>query len=471
MKKVFFLVVLWSTLGFSQEKLQAKFDKRVELMSIVFRLVGNEEYSSNYNQEYVNEINAHFQNVKNHKFISYIQSIRNQNGLGYDAVMSFAVHLQHNEKYSLVREATSTLDTRWEKVDKKKFIKLLNEFNKDSQADVFFQNHLEYYNKVAGSFNSILENFNQNWYQNYYGVSSNEKYNLILGFANGGGNYGVKVHPKNQQLIVNAIMGVWDFDKNTGEAVFSVKDHLPTLIHEYNHSFINHYLDSKQNMDLLAESGEKIYQVQKEEMNNQAYGNWITLVNESLVRASVVRYLIDTNETEQTVEKEIQTQINRGFLWTKELSDLLGEYENSRDKYPDFGSFYPRIIQFFNETAKNINQIKSDFESKRPVVLSIDQFKNNATDVNAAIKEIIITFDREMNEKRMSIHFGESGKEHFPLAGKPEFVNDNSAIKLQLDLKPETEYEFILRSGFLSKEGYPLVDYFVKFKTSKNEQL
>ena len=41
-----------------------------------------------------------------------------------------------------------------------------------------------------------------------------------------------------------------------------------------------------------------------------------------------------------------------GFVWTKELSEVLVRYESNRDKYPTFESFFPEIVAFFNEYSE-----------------------------------------------------------------------------------------------------------------------
>lgn len=97
-------ILLISILNFSQEKLTPKVDERVEIVSIVFRLAGAEEYSQNYNKKYTTDINTYFEPYKNSEIIEFIKENRNKNGLGYDAVMSMALHLSFkNGKFSQIK--------------------------------------------------------------------------------------------------------------------------------------------------------------------------------------------------------------------------------------------------------------------------------------------------------------------------------------------------------------------------------
>ena len=34
------------------------------------------------------------------------------------------------------------------------------------------------------------------------------------------------------------------------------------------------------------------------------------------------------------------------------MYECLGEYELNRDKYPTFGDFYPRIVEVFEQAAR-----------------------------------------------------------------------------------------------------------------------
>ena len=91
-------------------------------------------------------------------------------------------------------------------------------------------------------------------------------------------------------------------------------------------------------------------------MKLEGYEDWHSVINESLVRASVIRYMIDHKASDKEVQQEINKQIGKGFVWTKDLVDLLGEYETSRTEYPSFKSFYPRLYSFFDSKAKYLNR-------------------------------------------------------------------------------------------------------------------
>lgn len=466
-KKLFALgILLVSILSFSQEKLIPKVDERVEIVSIVFRLAGAEEYSRNDNKKYAADINTYFDPYKNSEIVEFIRENRNKNGLGYDAVMSMALHLSYkNGKFSIVKEKESSLEKRWRKVDVPKFVSLLNKFYKKSDFQKFFNTHAKEYEKAEKEYQErILSDFNQNWYYKFYG-HADEDYKIILGYGNGGGNYGIKSHPVKQNTIVNAVVGVSDFDKD-GNVKFDRNKFQPLLIHEFNHSFINYILDKDDNASKLEKSGTVILDLVKKEMQDQAYGNWETVVNESLVRAAVIRYMMDNKYSQSDINEEISRQERLRFLWIKDLVNLLGVYEKNRTQYPTLENFYPEIISFFNRLASKLASDIKVYNDNQPKVSFVSPEIRDRNDVDPATKEITINFNKEMTGKGVSINMGSLGEVHFPLKKFEGYVNDNKAIKILTEMKPNTEYEFILTGNkFMSKDGYPLEETVIRFKT------
>jgi hypothetical protein len=262
-----------------------------------------------------------------------------------------------------------------------------------------------------------------------------------------------------------AIMGAWSFD-STGKPVFDVKGYLPTLIHEFNHSFVN-YLTEKYKTSFGA-TGDTIYSVVGTKMRRQAYGDWPVMLSEALVRASVIRYLMGHNSDSAVAKKELADQMSLGFFWMDRLVDLLGGYESDRKKYPTLESFMPRIVDFYQVTAANIHALAAAYAKFQPHVSSIEQFRNGDSVVDPKLAVIKIYFDKPLAGKGVSINYGRGGQDHYPITKSLGYADDNSSILLQVALKPDTEYQFILTGGrFKTPDGHPLDDYEVHFKTGK----
>ncbi len=123
------------------------------------------------------------------------------------------------------------------------------------------------------------------------------------------------------------------------------------LVHEFNHSFINHLIDHPQAefVQAMEAPGLGVKNLSETVMTMQAYSDWMSIINESIVRAAVVCYLIDNGTVAEDIRNAIRSEIQQGFVWMPELVQKLKEYKAHRDKYPTFEDFYPQIIRFFTD--------------------------------------------------------------------------------------------------------------------------
>lgn len=367
MKKLPFLLLAFICLNlFSQEKLildKPKVDERVELLSIVFRLADAQEYNAKDFKFYTDKIDMHFSEFINHKLIEFVKKIRKENGVSYDAVMTMAIYLGEAPNFTpLVKFSDSIPEERWGKENAITFVKLLRSFYKDAHCDKFFKENSELYKNVSARFMPVYNHLDLKWYTQFYGKESKDKFKIINGLGNGGGNYGPSITLKSGKREVYAIMGTWSMD-STGIPKFNLNNYFPTLLHEFNHSFVNYLIE--QNLQNLQASGEKIYAVEAEGMKQQAYGDWETMVNESLVRAAVIKYMKDHQFDKNQIENEIKEQVSSKFLWINELTEELENYDKQRDKYPTLESYMPNIIKAFANYADSIEVFEKKYEEKK----------------------------------------------------------------------------------------------------------
>jgi hypothetical protein len=473
MKKTFltsvFLLTALLTIGQTNSILSPpKVDRRIELLSIVSRLAGYEEYSQDRYKPYVKDIHAHFDKYINHPLIKFAKELRDSNGIGFDAVMLMAVHLKQPPALTpLITFSKNIPEERWGLAAAKKFASLLQKFYVDANCESFFKAEENTYRLAEEKFKPVYDKLDLNWYKHYYGKMPTGKFNIIIGLGNGGGNYGPNIIFPDGKEEIYAIIGTWDTD-SLGQPHYTLEDDFPILLHEFNHSFVNCLIEK--NKTAFEKSGSFIFNdsLIKAKMESQAYGTWEAMLSEALVRASVINYLKYHEPDGKSAEKELITELDNGFFWMKELVNLLSTYENSRQHYPTLDSFMPEIILFYNKTAKDISVLKGNYYKLCPHVLSIEQFKNNARDVDPALTELKITFDKPLIGKGWSILHGDKGKNFDPVTKAIEYTNNNTAIRLNVLLKPDTEYQFVLSGlAFKTPDGYPLDTYVVNFRTLK----
>lgn len=471
MRKILALILMFSAIqSFSQDNYildKPKVDKRIELLSIVFRLAGSEEFSSKRFKLYVDRIEDHFSSYENHELIKFARKMVNKNSVGYDVVMSMAIHIDDTLD-PLVKFTDNVPDKRWGKKNAEEFVRLLKKFYNDAKCEEFFSRNSDLYRDVSKRFLPIYENLDLVWYNTFYGKKPTEKFIIVNGLANGGGNYGVSINYPNGEREVYAIMGTWRVD-STGMAEFNMGQYFPTLLHEFNHSFVNYLLENAKNK--IKESGEKIYEVIKYEMTNQAYGSWETMFNEALVRAAVIKYMKDHQFPEDEINTEINDQLNSGFLWMNELVSELEKFDKQRVTYPTLESYMTNISEGYITYANNIEGYSEQFDKKRPKVVSVIEFKNNDQHVNSETTVITVNFDKPLSGKGYSINYGEKGEKAYPEFGKIVYSEDRKSVRMEVKLASNKVYQFVLSGmAFKSEDGIALKDYEVNFKTTSKTQ-
>jgi hypothetical protein len=120
--------------------------------------------------------------------------------------------------------------------------------------------------------------------------------------------------------------------------------------------------------------------------------------------------------------------------------------------------------EYYTEPYNKVTLLKA-FQEKQPVVMRLEPFANGDTLVSPALKTMTIHFSRPMSPG-FSINYGEGGKEKYPITKMGVFSDDKMAITIDLSLLPGHEYQYVLTDrSFASVDGYPLIEYPVKFKT------
>lgn len=443
----------------------ARVDERVELLSIVARLAGYEEYVNNQFKLYADDVDKHFGKYGQHPAVQFARKIRESNQIGFDAVMAMAVHL--NPPPSLTPRVAFTdkvPDPRWGRDAAEQFARLLQQFYKDADCESFFRSHAELYRTAEQRFRSVTDKVDFDWFRRFYGEVPGGSFNLYIGLLNGSGNYGPKVvHPDGTEDRY-AIIGTSDVD-NTGLPVYG-DDSLSLIIHEYNHSFINHLVFENERQ--LSAAGEKVFRPVAEKMNLLHYDSWQIALIESLVRTGEIRYKFEHNAQPQVAYEAIMGERGLGFLWIEELSALLGTYENSRVLYPTFRSFFPVVVGYFGDLSKRIEYMAARFDELSPHVAGTSPFPNGAQDVDPNTTRLTFTFDRVLAKDGYSFNSGPGGDAHNPFGKIIGFNETGSAFTIQVKLKPDWDYSLVVTGrGFRTKDGYPLQPYTVRFRTKK----
>jgi hypothetical protein len=341
-------------------KLKVTIDPRVELMSVIFHLAGNPEYNKCRSKPYMKNLNEHFAGYRNHPVVKMAKELRKARWICYDAVMSIAVHIEDvNSCREIVpfEPRPETLDGRWRIDEAREFISYCREFVKESDFNAFLAENKSQYDTATARLQQLIDKrVNLTWFDEFFGPRDDVDFNLIISILNGPGNYGCRVKLDGRTKMYS-IIGAWRVDwLGFGYPTFS-PGVVSTIVHEFSHSYCNPLVDEC--MKDFESFGEKYFPRVEKQMKGQAYGNWQTMMRESLVRACEVRYAM-ANDGKERAEQIANYNISRGFHWTKELSELLGQYDKQRDKHQTLDAFMPEIIEFFQNYDGPPN------ESQRP---------------------------------------------------------------------------------------------------------
>jgi len=324
-------------------------DPRVELISIIYRLAGYPEYSRCLVPLYAKEVDAHFAGVREHPVVLLARKLRASRGVSYDAPMSLAVHLKDAESLELrlpLAPWPDGIDRRWRAEDIREFLTQAKDFAAQAKFKEFLAARPEFYQETTSRARKlVVEQGHLEWFGNFFGERPAAQFQLVPALVNGGNCYGPHFRSGTNGEFY-CVLGVWETDWH-GKPWFG-KPVLETVAHEFCHSYVNPHIHARSAE--FKPAGEKLFAQVKTQMQRQAYGNWQTMLHESVVRASVVRYVAAT-QSAAAAERQARREVERGFSWTPELAALLGEYESKRGEFPNFGAFMPRIVAFFNQTA------------------------------------------------------------------------------------------------------------------------
>ena len=370
-RRFLLLLSMLSAATFANAQIKVDASEMVELMAILSRTAGFREYCMDMGGQYTKDTEVWFAPYKQHPAIACMKDLRSKYNIGYDAVMPMAINLETDGKKVTMTGEKLNLGNRWQNIEIDTFLVHLNQFYADTRFHDFYTQHQSFYESVLRTYEqNVMQYFHQDWYPRFYGTEPTERFRVVIGFTNGGGNYGPSRQLPSHSKEVFAICG-YSIDEKTGKAFENGTDYAATLIHEFNHSFVNPLYDA--HSDILESVGQKLYRMSYRSMSQQAYKNVSTVINESVVRAAVIIYMQDNGFTPAQIETQLSEQIDRGFLWMPELVGSMSKYSKHRNRYNTLGEYYPEIVKCLNKYAtkekkrqeKSLRKLKNMRELKQ----------------------------------------------------------------------------------------------------------
>lgn len=454
MKKLF--VVLFITLFsaqtlFAQNSAPVHFDECVDLMATVWRLSGSNEYNRCMVSNYAHEVDSVFAPFKEHPVVKKASCYQQEYGIGYDAVASYGLHLTLTESGAIVLndsflEGGDNSFDRWPDQQKKEFLEPLNDFYRASHFHDWYSKQENLHEQFKQAFDAINQQVDYSWFDNYFGPQSGSTFCIVLSLLVGPNNYGCSAQLKDGSTALSPVIGNCHVDEN-GNASYNANSVLPIVIHEFCHHYCNPLND--QFWPLMSQSAKKVFKEREKQLRQEAYSSAKTMMDETFVRASVIRYM-KTHYPQIDEQALVKEEEKHGFILTQTLCDALKYYEQQRETYVTMSDFMPVYVKAVNDFDLKQYKKQQKQQAKLNATYKVN-LKNGAKNVPSGPFLLTIVFSKPMTEG-ISLYII-PGTDFPPFKGYS--WHDEKTLEVSFLLEPSHQYGFIVKGdGFYTKDGH-----------------
>lgn len=417
-------------------------DPRIELLAAVQSLSDyGEKFSllTSLDFDYKKDLQQTFKPYADHEAVKLFQEM-SHGEFSFDAPPTVMLHLGSPPELAVKLPFTDYLTRRAGGTEKLlRFIEHLRDFAKKSDFMAFFQKHEGFYQKTLESVNTNFQDIDFiGVLEGYYGQKQHS-YNIIL-TPMFNGNYGPRISRKDGTFDIFNIVSPRQI--KDGILYFGSKANFEHLAwHEFSHSFVNPLGEQhRKELERYASLMEPI----RGKMTASAYGNWITTVNEHVVRAVTTR-LNYLHKGKEDGDRVLLGEKTYGFAYVEALCKKLEYYEENRKKYSTFTSFYPKLVETFKELSER--NLGSDFY-RIPFDGTI-----NAVSVNRDDVLLVVPTNEKDKAVQEKIH-------EYARMIKDRFYNDNPLITDAEALNRDLSKHAVVMYG--TAEGNLLLAKYIK---------
>ncbi|MFG0320674.1 MAG: DUF4932 domain-containing protein, partial [Planctomycetota bacterium JB042] len=442
----------------ADDAFEVRVDPRVELVTAVFRLAGNPEFTMAVSRSpYSEEFDARFAEFADHPAVEAARRLRAERGIGYDAPATLAVHLTDLE--SLGERVPfdlppARLDPRWDAESARAFVETLGAFVEETGFAAWLEAHEDLSAAVEERLRAFLApRLHAEWFPEFFGGPPKGRCVVVPSLLQGGHNYGCSVRLEDGSEELWPCIGLWSWDDD-GLPVFDDVA-LGIVAHELSHAWVNPIVDA--HAGLLDPPGERAFPIVRRGLTNRSYATGRIVTYETVVRAAVIRWRL-AHEGRAAAARQVESDRREGFSWTGGLAERLTAYEEDRAAYPDLSAFVPEIERFLGELADGAERAAARGDvpaGEAPRVASLSP-ADGATDVPPGAGTLRIEFDRPM-EPGMSMMI--LSDLPFPkVTGKPSWDAAGKALTVPVTFEAGRAYGYSLNrpgggGSFRSRDG------------------
>jgi hypothetical protein len=297
-------------------------DPRVELLSIVFGLVGSPEYAEAYPSPWRDAVNEQFEPLRDHEAVVLARGLRAEYGISFDAPVDLAVYLDPATLLPTrpLAPLPPGLDPLWEGAPIDPFLAALADFAEAGGFDRVYAENAAYRGEAEDRLTAvvadqpIIESF-----EKLFGPRPGTRFRVVPGLLTGPYNYSATaVAPDGSSEYVQVI-GV----------EFAAAQTLELVVHEMAHAYVNPIFDAR--AEALAAVSAPAFASEEAQMRAQNYIDAPTMVNELVVRAVTIVYVRDHVDDDRAAALILEEE-DRGFRW---IAPLVARLDGLREQYPD----------------------------------------------------------------------------------------------------------------------------------------
>jgi hypothetical protein len=295
-----------------ERKLAVGIDRRVELMSIVFRLAGLPRYTEAATP-YARAVDAHFAPFREHDAVVFSRQLP---GIGYEMAPALAVFLDDNLAPLVPLAPLPHELARWQVAKLDVYLAAVRAFAKAADVDGFLAAQRASTDAVVARDRAFFDKVPAiEWLDHTFGPRPGASYHLVAGLLTGPMDYAAR---RGDDIYVIAHLDTPDEAGLPSPRATAV----PFVIHELCHSYTNPIVDAA--MGELQPRAARAIGERRELFQRQAYTTDQIVLEESVVRAVVVLWVRDRDGS-AAAQNEIATQERLGFAWTGALADALDQ--------------------------------------------------------------------------------------------------------------------------------------------------
>ena len=417
----------------SESAIELVYDECIDLMAVVWRLTGAQEYESSDWEAYDSCINEYFEPYADHPAVLLAKEYYKL-GVSYDAVVSYGAFLEIDAdgNVGFDMNMVNNVDSRWTSRMMDNMLKSLQTFYDDTDFHKWYDTTLAFRSKAMEKFSKLASGVDTGWFTSFFSTSEMPKFRITVAPILGCNNYGLSAKLADGSTMLTPAMGSLSFD---------------ILIHEFCHPFCNPVID-----DIFGRNSgnaRRFFKMGKALLGRQAYSSAKTMMYETLVRASVIKYLAAHDEGAD-VQALVMEQVRYGFPLVRPLVENLepGWTENDLVK----------IIKGY--TLKQYHAEMQEYEKN--LVHFNCSIEDGAKGIPAGDLQFTIEFDRPMKED-ISIFMTEH---EFPQMKDCCWSEDHKTLTFNFVVKASTTYGLHINGvGFSGTDGTTAVDSTIIFKT------